>query len=48
MMAPAATVNTSLLSGSSYLFYQINRLAENIFPSNSSVRSNELREVLPL
>jgi hypothetical protein len=48
MMAPAARVLTSLLSGSSYLFYQINRLAKNIFPSNSNVRSNKLRKVLPL
>ena len=43
MMAPGTTVHTSLLSGSSYLFYRINCLTENIFPSNSSVRGNELR-----
>ena len=47
MKGGAATVHTSLLSGSSYLFYQINCLTENIFPSNSSVRSNELRKFFP-
>lgn len=47
MMAPGTTEHTSLLSESSYLFYQINCLTENIFPSNSSVRSNELWNFVP-
>jgi hypothetical protein len=47
MKAPAVTAHTSLLGGSWYLFYQINCLTENFFPSKSSLCGNELRMFFP-